>query len=211
MDITWYGHSCFRLRFSCGTVVTDPFAESIGRPPLALAADLVTISHDHPGHNNAAAVGGAPFVVAGPGEYEAKGIFIVGVRLDHDARAGGHLGHTTAYCISADDLTICHMGDVGHPLSQAQVEALGAIDVLLLPVGGHRTIGSGIAAEVVSMLDPALVVPMHFQSAGRPELEPLDKFLKEMGVAHVEPEEVLKVAGGRLPDEPQVAVLRARA
>jgi len=132
------------------------------------------------------------------------------VRLDHDGRGGGNLGFSTAFCITADNVTVCHLGDLGHRPTQAQVEELGQVHVLLVPVGGHNTIGAALAAEVVNLIDPAVVVPMHYQSPGRTDLEPVDKFLKEMGAAKAEVLEVLKVGPNRLTDEPQVVLLDIR-
>jgi L-ascorbate metabolism protein UlaG (beta-lactamase superfamily) len=210
MDIHWYGHSCFRLRASEGVIVTDPYGRDLGLKLPKIRADIVTVSHDHPGHNAAAAIQGEPFIIDRPGEYEVRGIFVVGVRMDHDARGGGNLGFSAAYCITADSITVCHLGDLGHRPTQAQVEALGQVDVLMVPVGGHNTIGAALAAEVVSLIDPAFVIPMHFHSPGRADLEPVDRFLTEMGVAKADPVEVLKVSPSRLTDEPQVVLLDLR-
>jgi L-ascorbate metabolism protein UlaG (beta-lactamase superfamily) len=207
MDIYWYGHSCFRLRTSGGFVVMDPYDKSLGLKVTRTAADVVTVSHDHPGHNNVRAVKGKPFVINGPGEYEVKGVFVVGVQTAHDARDGGLSGLNTAYCVTADDVTVCHLGDIGHRPTQSQVEALGTVDVLLVPVGGVTTIGAAVASEVVSLIDPAVVVPMHYKSSARDDLEPVDKFLKEMGAGKPEPLEMLRVQAGRLPEEPQVILL----
>jgi L-ascorbate metabolism protein UlaG (beta-lactamase superfamily) len=211
VDIHWYGHSCFRLRSGQGVVVTDPFQNREGVKLPRLRADVVTISHPHPGHGNASLVGDSPMVIDGPGEYEVKGIFVVGVATAHDAQQGAQLGPNTAYCITLDEITVCHLGDLGHPPSQAQIEELGSVDVLLVPVGGHTTIGAVQAADVTRMIDPAIVVPMHYASESRPDLDTVDKFLKEMGATGHPAEEMLRVAPGRLPDEPQVVVLEVRS
>jgi L-ascorbate metabolism protein UlaG (beta-lactamase superfamily) len=210
MDIHWYGHSCFRLRAAEGIVVMDPYGRQTGLKLPRPRADIVTVSHDHPGHNAVAAVQGEPFVIDGPGEYEVRGIFVSGTRLAHDARNGGNLGFSTAFSVTADEVTVCHLGDIGHRPTQAQVEALGQVHVLLVPVGGHNTIGAALAAEIVNLIDPSYIVPMHYRQPGRPELEPVDKFLQEMGVAASEPQDALKVTAARLPEEPQVVVLELR-
>jgi len=210
VDIVWYGHSCFRLRSPLGFVVMDPFQKASALRVPRLKAGVVTVSHDHPGHNNIHAVKSDPFVIDGPGEYEVKGVFVVGVRTFHDGRDGARLGLNTAYCVTADDVTVCHLGDLGHRPTQAQVETLGSVDVLLVPVGGQTTIGAALAAEVVSLIDPALVIPMHFRSSAREDLDSVDKFLKEMGAGQPEPQEMLRVGGGRLPEEPQVVLLQAK-
>lgn len=210
MDIQWYGHSCFRMRGANGTVIADPYGPGPGFKLPRVRADIVTVSHDHPGHSAAGAIQGEPFLIDGPGEYEIHGVFVVGVRMEHDARGGGNLGFSNAFCILDEDLCVCHLGDLGHRPTQAQVEALGQVDVLLVPVGGHNTIGPGAAAEVVNLIDPSYVVPMHYQSPRRPDLEPVERFLQEMGVAQAEPLEVLKVTANRLAEEPHVVLLAAK-
>jgi L-ascorbate metabolism protein UlaG (beta-lactamase superfamily) len=211
VDIFWYGHSCFRIRSSSGFVVLDPYGKELGRPLGRPTADLVTVSHDHAGHNNVKAIKGKPFVVDGPGEYEVKGIFVVGVRTAHDGRKGEERGLNTAYCISVDGITVCHLGDLGHRPTQAQVEKIGDIDVLMIPVGGSSTVGAALAAEIVSLLDASIVIPMHFRSEARQDLDPVDKFLKEVGAGETEPLEMLRVFEGRFPEEPQVVVLEPKA
>ena len=213
MEITWLGHSCFRLRGRDAAVVTDPCAKStgytIGRP----AADIVTVSHDHPGHNNVAVVQGDPRVVEGPGEFEIAGVLIMGIRTYHDGEKGEKLGRNTAYVIEVDDVRICHLGDLGHIPTSDQVEELSGVDVLLTPVGGGNTIGGAAAAETVSLLEPKLVIPMHYQTpAAKADLEPLDRFLKEIGAkgALEERQPKLAVTKSTLPHETKVQVLDYR-
>ena len=139
MEITWYGHSCFRLRAKECTLITDPFNKSIGYSLPRTTADIITISHDHPGHNNAEAIKHDPYVVNRPGEYEVKGIFIFGIPTYHDKRKGRDRGRNTAYLIEVENLSICHLGDLGHVPNQSQVEELSQVDVR----GGERWIGLG--------------------------------------------------------------------
>ena len=213
MEITWLGHSCFRLRGREAVVVTDPCAKStgynIGRP----TADIVTVSHDHPGHNNVAAVAGTPRVVQGPGEFEIAGVLIVGIRTYHDGQKGQKLGKNTAYVVELDDVRVCHLGDLGHVPTPDQVEELSGVDILLMPVGGGNTIGASAAAETVSLLEPKLVIPMHYQTpAAKAQLEPLDRFLKEIGArtALEERQPKLSVTSSTLPHETKVLVLDHR-
>ena len=138
MELLWHGHSCFELRAPEGVVVVDPHS---GLKDAQIEADILAISHGHPGHSNVGAVAGEPFVIDGPGEYEIGGVFVVGVHVAHDARSGGDRGLTTAYCIAADGVTVCHLGDLARRPTQEQVEALGTADVLLVPVGGDHTLG----------------------------------------------------------------------
>ncbi len=213
MEITWLGHSCFRLRGRDAAVVLDPCPKStgynIGRPN----ADIVTVSHDHPGHNHVGAVAGSPRVVNGPGEFEIAGVLIMGIRTYHDGEKGSKLGKNTAYVLELDDVRVCHLGDLGHVPTPEQVEDLSGVDVLLAPVGGGNTIGAAAAAETVSLLEPKLVIPMHYRTpAAKTELEPLDRFLKEMGApgAFDERQPKLSLAKSTLPHETKVLVLDYR-
>ena len=213
MEITWLGHSCFRLRGREAAVVTDPCAKSTGYSVGRLAADIVTVSHDHPGHNNVAAVTGSPRVVQGPGEFEIAGVLIMGIRTYHDEEKGERLGKNIAYVLEVDDLRVCHLGDLGHVPTPEQVEELSGVDILLAPVGGNNTIAAAAAAETVSLLEPKLVRPMHYQTpAAKAQLDPLDRFLKEMGAASAleERQAKLSITKSTLPHETKVLVLDYR-
>ncbi len=209
MEITWYGHSCFRLRGKGATVVTDPYSPDYGYTLPRIRADIVTISHHHPDHDYVRGIKGDPKVIDGPGEYEIKGVFITGIPTFHDRRRGRDRGSNTVFLFDIDDLRVCHLGDLGHVLDQSQVEALGDIDVLLIPVGSVYTINASQAAEVVSLLEPKIVIPMHYKTEVLTlKLDPVDKFLKEMGVGGLTPQESLKVTKSSLPEETQVVVLQ---
>jgi L-ascorbate metabolism protein UlaG (beta-lactamase superfamily) len=213
MEITWLGHSCFRLRGKDATVLTDPFAKSTGYSIGKPTADIVTVSHDHPAHNNVGAVAGTPRVVQGPGEFEMSGVLIMGVRTYHDSEKGEKLGKNTAFVFELDDVRVCHLGDIGHVPTPEQVEELSGVDVLLAPVGGGTTISAKAAAETVSLLEPKLVIPMHYQTpATKDDLEPLDRFLKEIGApkAIEEKQPKLSVTKSTLPHETKVMVLDYR-
>ena len=209
MDITWYGHSCFRISERGRlAVVTDPFSESIGLPAPRLKGEVVTVSHQQPGHNNIDAVKGRLYTLDGPGEYEIGGVFVTGVAL-HD-EATGRLN--VAYLFEYDNLTVLHLGDLNHVPDQSTIEALGEVNVALVPVGGGNALRASQAAEVVTMLEPNYIVPMHYAMPDLSmELEPVDKFLKAMGVSKVVEEDILKVTSGALTDQPQVVVLRPQA
>jgi L-ascorbate metabolism protein UlaG (beta-lactamase superfamily) len=209
MDITWYGHACFRLYQRGASVVTDPYEKSIGYELPRLRADIVTISHDHPGHRNAGPVRNKKLIITGPGEYEVRGVFITGIATFHDGKKGRTRGRNTIYLYDFDGLKICHLGDLGHIPSQAQVEALNSVDVLLIPVGGVSTLNAAQAAEMVSLLEPKLVVPMHYRLPSLAfKLDPVSKFLKAMGLDDVSPQETLSVTKANLPDETQVILLK---
>lgn len=211
MEIVWYGHSCFRLsERGLATVVTDPFdAEAVGYEALKLKADIVTISHDAPGHSHLAAVKGYSHAITGPGEYEIGGVFITGVQTDGQGKKAAERPRNTLYVFDFDGLTVAHLGDLRTVPTQAEVEALGTVHVALVPVGGGQGMNAAKAAEVVSLLEPNLVIPMHYQTpATQLNLDRLDKFLKEMGLHEVETLATLKVGKSSLPEETRVVALR---
>lgn len=211
MELYWLGHGCFRLRGRDATVVADPCPRSTGYTIGKVAADIVTISHDHPEHSYLEAITGTPKVLRGPGEYEIASVLFTGVRTYHDAQRGARRGRNTAFVIEIDDVRVCHLGDLGHVLTPEQVEMLPGIDVLLLPVGGGTTIDAVAAAEVVSLLEPKIVVPMHYRTeVSTAKLDPLSRFLHEMGLGDVIPQPRLSVTRSNLPSETQVVVLEYR-
>lgn len=214
MELTWLGHSSFRLRGKDATLLTDPPSPSTGYTLGRLSADIVTISHDHPGHNYAKGVAGEPRIVDGPGEYEIKQVLLTGVNVFHDGQRGKLLGRNTAYLITLDDIHICHLGDLGDVLSDRAIEALNGADVLLVPVGGGNSLNSAKAVEVIAQLEPRIIVPMHYAtptySGGETPLDPVDKFLREMGVETLEAQPKLVVTPQNLPVEAQVVVLSSR-
>lgn len=208
MEITWYGHACFRLSERGVVVVTDPFGDSVGYNRPRTRADVVTISHDHPGHCSRTGFRGGPRFFDGPGEYEVRDVFITGITTFHDGRRGAVRGRNSVFLFEFEGITVCHLGDLGHIPDQSQVEALSDVDILLVPVGGLHTIDSAQAAEVISLIEPRLVVPMHYKTAKeKARLQSIDKFLKEMGQAATAPLPELKVTRSGLPEETQVVVL----
>jgi L-ascorbate metabolism protein UlaG (beta-lactamase superfamily) len=208
MEITWYGQSCFRLRDRLATAVTDPYGKDIGYSLPRVRADIVTVSHDHSDHNYVKGVRGDPKVLSGPGEYEVSGVFVTGISTFHDRKKGGSRGRNTVFLFDFEGLTVCHLGDLGHVPTQAQVEALDDIDVLLIPVGSRFTINASQAAEVISLLEPRLVIPMHYKTKTlKVKLDPVSKFLKEMGLSQLTTHESLKVSKSSLPEETQVMLL----
>ncbi len=208
MEITWYGHACFRLRDRGVTVVTDPYEPSIGYTLPRLRADIVTVSHDHADHNYVSGIKGGPKIIDGPGEYEVKGVFITGIATFHDRRKGVQRGRNTVFLFEFDSLTICHLGDLGHVPTRAQVETLSDVDILLIPVGGVSTIGATQAAEVISLLEPKIVIPMHYKTkALTVKLASVNRFLQEMGLKKLAAQEGLKVTASTLPEETQIVLL----
>ncbi|MBI5963178.1 MAG: MBL fold metallo-hydrolase [Chloroflexi bacterium] len=210
MEITWYGHSCFRLtERNYVTVVTDPFdSKTVGYDPLKLKAEIVTISHDAPGHNNSDAVKGTTHVLTGPGEFEIGGVFITAVQTDSAGRKAKDNVRNTIYVFDYDGITVAHLGDLQKIPTQSEIELLGTVNVALVPVGGGGSLNAAKAAEVVSMLEPNLVVPMHYHTPdSKIKLEEINKFIKEMGLSKQEAQPSLKVSRSGLPDETHVVVL----
>jgi len=210
MEITWYGHSCFRLtERSLASVVTDPFDHLVaGYEPLKLKAEIVTVSHDAPGHNFVAAVKGKEHVITGPGEYEIGSVFITGVQTNGHGERSPDEPRNTLYVFDFDGVTVAHLGDLRRVPSQTEIEALGNVHVALVPVGGGGGLNAAKAVEVVSLLEPGIVIPMHFGTpASLINLSPVSKFLKEMGLSEIEPQPTLKVNRGAVPEETRVVVL----
>ena len=210
MEITWLGHSCFRIKGKEVTLVTDPFAESIGYPPVKLTANIVTLSHPHPGHSYVADIESNPKILSRPGEYEIGGVFVTGISTFHDSEQGESRGKNTIYLIEIDDVRLCHLGDLGHVPSPRQIEDLGNVEVLFVPVGGVSTINAKMASEIVRFLNPKIIFPMHYGTEVATWLEPLGKFLKEMGLGEVVPQPKFFFTRSSLPLETQVVVLDYR-
>jgi len=210
LDVTWLGHGCFRLRGRSAAVVTDPFPPAIGLKLPKLDADLVTISHEHENHSYTQVMRDS-YEIRGPGEYEVAGVSVIGVPTFHDAEKGAKHGRNTVYLIEIDDVRVCHLGDLGHALDDAEAEAISSPDVLLVPVGGHTSINAAQAAEIVRQLEPRFVVPMHYAIPGlKLELDSLDRFLKEMAVTASEPQPKLSVQASSGEYETKVVVLEPK-
>ena len=209
MDITYYGHSCFRFTERGNiSIVTDPYDESLGLGQPKPKGDIITISHDAPGHNYVDGVKGHSYVLAGPGEYEFNGVFIYGVPLHYVPTDGGEPQRNVGYVANYGGLTVAHLGDLLHVPDQSTVEAMGEVNVALVPVGGGGALKASEAAEVIALIEPNYIVPMHYAIPGLAlDLDPVDKFLKEMGVSKVQEEDSLRVTSSGLPEQPQVVVL----
>lgn len=205
MEIVWYGLSCFRLTDRHhATTVTDPYQRKFGLPQLKLRGDVVTISHDASGHNNTAAVSGRQRELSGPGEYEIGNVFITGIATLGEATESSNI----LFLFDYNGLTIAHLGDMVEVPTQTQIEALEQVDILLVPVGGGHSLNAAKAAELVSMLEPGIVIPMHYKIPGlKLELEDVERFLKEMGVTDPLEEDSLKLSKGTVSEETQVVLL----
>jgi len=212
MHITWHGQSCFKIQGQNVTIITDPFDKSYGLKVPRMAADIITSSHDHNDHNNVKAVKGidesSPFIITGSGEYEVKDVFVYGIPCFHDKNEGQDRGENTIYRIEIDNLTLVHLGDLGHAFANGQLEKLKQVDILFVPVGGVYTIDAKAASEVISQIEPRIVIPMHYQIPGlKLKLDSLDKFCKEIGVCPTEKLAKLKIAKKDLPAEDMKVVV----
>ncbi len=165
MDLTWLGHSCFRIRSDETSIITDPYPPSIGLELREPAPTLATVSHRHPNHSCREALAGEPRVLDGPGEYELSGIYVTGVMTPKGA-GDPPSKRNTAYLFEIERLRVCHLGDVSARLTPRQVQELSPLDILLIPVGGGCTIDAPGAAEMVRALGPRVVVPMHYRLPG---------------------------------------------
>lgn len=208
MEITWYGHSCFRLtERNYATVVTDPFDhKKVGYDALKLKAEIVTVSHDAPGHNNTDVVKGTTHTLIGAGEFEIGGVFITAVQTGGSKKKDKI--RNTLYVFDYDGITVAHLGDLQEVPTQSEVEALGTVNVLLIPVGGGSSLNAAKASEVVSLIEPNIVIPMHYSTSdSKITLDSLSKFLKEMGLGKTDAQPSLKITRSALPDETKVIVL----
>lgn len=216
MDITYAGHSAFKIKASAGTVVTDPYDAHVGFAMSSASADVVTVSHQHSDHNAVNLVKGTarrdkPFIIDKPGEYEVGGISVFGVPTFHDTNQGAERGSNIVFTVVMDSIKVCHLGDLGHELTQEQISDIGAVDVLLIPVGGSFTIDPQRAVKTIHMLEPSYVIPMHYKTPGHDEkvygdLATLEDFLKAYG-SEAKPVAKLTVEAGRLPEETELVVL----
>ncbi|MFC1905372.1 MBL fold metallo-hydrolase [Chloroflexota bacterium] len=208
MDITWLGHSCFRIKGKEVVVITDPCNPSFGYKSAKLNADIVTVSHSHPGHSYIEAIENGFMEIKGPGEYELKNVFVTGISTFHDQNRGSERGKNTVYIIEIDGVTLCHLGDIGHGLSSGLKEELSDIGVLFLPVGGVSTIDGSMAGDLVRDIAPKIVIPMHYKTpALTRELDPLDVFLKKMGMKELVAQPKFSVNKSTLPPSTQIVFL----
>ncbi|HWV24036.1 MAG TPA: MBL fold metallo-hydrolase [Thermomicrobiales bacterium] len=208
-EIRWLGHNCFRIRSKEATVITDPVGKKTGYTLAKQTADIVTISHDHPGHTNLAAIKPEFQVIDGPGEYEVHGVFIEGLRTYHDKEKGASHGYNTVYHLEFGGLTYAHLGDLGHPLSDEQIESLSNVDILFAPAGGGPLLSASDMAEVVGAISPRMLIPMQFRTPkGDQSREPIEPFAKHLGIEMPSVVDKVTVKASDLTDQMQFIVLK---
>jgi L-ascorbate metabolism protein UlaG (beta-lactamase superfamily) len=214
MKVKWLGHACFLLTSDSGLrIITDPYtpgAFGLDYAPPAETADIVTVSHDHADHNNVAAVKGNPQVVRGAGSHQAKGIQFKGVATAHDQSSGKERGPNTILCFALDGINVCHLGDLGHDLSDQTVADIGDVDVLLIPVGGNFTIGAPVANGVCKKLAPKVIIPMHFKNARCPSfpVAGVEEFTRERQQVKTMPGSEIELKKEQLPSGAETIVLK---
>ena len=214
MDITYLGHSSFLFKFGSTKVVCDPFSESVGFKLPKTTSDIVTISHDHEDHCNFKVLQDEPMVINGPGEYEVKGVAITGIASFHDDKSGKERGKNVIYTFDSDELRVCHLGDLGHEVSEKDVNKIGDIDVLMIPVGGVYTIDLKQAVKVIKQIGPSIVIPMHYKTKEHDKkfekCSTLKEFVDEIQLEPVKAQKLV-VKKLELPEEMQLAVLERYA
>ena len=187
MHFSWYGQSCFKIQAKDATIIVDPFDYGVtGLNPPRSKADVVVYSHRHGDH--AGEYKQADFAIVGPGEYEVKGVHFYGFPVPHDGENGKRLGFSSAFLIETEDLKVLHLGDLGAKnLTSEQIEELGDVDIVLVPVGGIYTLDAEDAEKLVRQIEPHVVIPMHYAVPKlKLKLDGVEKFLKEMGAGKKE-------------------------
>jgi L-ascorbate metabolism protein UlaG (beta-lactamase superfamily) len=207
--IKWFAQSSFLVTSSKETkIVTDPYAPTSDLSAIAEAADIVTVSHEHSDHNNTASVLGSPQIIRST--TQAKGIAFRAIASYHDNTQGKQRGSNTIFAFEVDGLKICHLGDLGHLLDDNQIREIAGVDVLFIPVGGYYTIDAAMASQVVSQLNPKVIIPMHYKTERMTSspLATVDDFLKgKSNVIHPDTS-VIELKAAELPAEAQIVVLK---
>lgn len=208
MKIKWYGQSYFQILSQRGkdkqiSIAIDPFSEEIGLHPPKIEADILLITHDHSDHNNKKVILSSPFIIEDPGEYEIKEVFIQGISAFHDELKGQTRGKITIYTIEIEGISLCHLGDLGQSeLTTGQLEKIGQVDILMIPVGGKFTISAKEAVKVMSQIEPKIIIPMHYALPKlKTKLDGVNKFLKTLGIKSIEALSTLSVKKRDLSEE----------
>jgi L-ascorbate metabolism protein UlaG (beta-lactamase superfamily) len=212
MEIVYFGHSSFKIKGKKTVLVTDPFSlQTQGMKIPSTVVDVVTVSHQHKDNNCVLAISGNPLIISGPGEYEVKGTKVVGIAAYHDSVKGEKYGRNTIYRIETDGISLAHLGD---KLDDKDVEILDGIDILMIPVGGMNTISTHEAVEIISQLEPKIIIPMYFKAAGpnqavTEKADEMAVFLKEMGKEGIKPQTKLVISKDKLPAEQTIVILES--
>ena len=208
MEIKFYGHACFSIKEGNATIVTDPYDESTGLKLPSLSSDVVVVSHNHPNHNNVKAINGEPKIFNWPGEYETQNIYFKGIHSFHNPKDDPEQNENTIFTITFKNIHICHLGDQGTKLTPEQLEKVGEVDILFVPIGSKDTINAKKAKEVVEQIEPRIVIPMVYHTEGSTiGLDTLEPFLAEMGAKNIEPIDCFTVKRSELPEDNSKVVI----
>ena len=212
MQINYLGHSCFKIKGKNSTLLTDPFDKFVGFPMPKTKAEIVTISHQHKDHNCLDNIEGEPFIIQAPGEYEVGDVSVFSLKTFHDDVKGAQRGTNVIYNIQMEDISLCHLGDLGHKLNDRQLEKVNGVDVLFVPVGGVFTLGPKQVIEVINQIEPAIIIPMHYRTSRHDQdkfgkLFSLKDFLAEIGAPEAQAQEKLVISKTSLPEESEVIPL----
>lgn len=213
MQIRSLGHACFLLTTEAGVrLVLDPYDAAVGYPLPEVTADIVTISHEHHDHSNRDLVEGNPFIIDREGHEQMQGVSIDTYPCWHDDQQGQRRGENLWVSVQADGLRVCHAGDLGHLPDRALLAKIGAVDVLMLPVGGYYTIDAAQAWQTVQLVKPRVVIPMHYRTevCVYDEIAPVADFLAQAGAPHVQPLAELSVNAKNIGHIPPIVVLEWR-
>jgi len=209
MKIRWLGHSCFLITNERGiNILTDPFDETLGYRMTKEKINIITISHEHYDHNNTMGIKGKPVVLKGPVNRDTHKIVFKGISSYHDSVYGKHRGENTIFVIKTDELTLCHLGDLGHLLYNEQLEQINHVDILFIPVGGYFTINHIQAEQVINQIKAKIVIPMHYKTeAIKWSIDPLSVFLNEKQNIKMVGEKFFEVNSSTLPEKTTIYVL----
>ena len=207
MVITYYGLSCFKVQSGDQTIIFDPPSKDSDLKPPRFETHVALSSHNHPLHNGIKDLPGkkesGPFLISGPGEYEIEDLSVTGLNSFHDSSQGKERGRNTIYVVEMENMRLCHLGDFGEKeLSAENIEAMGEIDVLFVPVGGKDVIDPEEAVKIISELEPKIAIPMHYAISKTPiKGAKIEEFLKEWGEEKISPEDKFTFKKKDLPED----------
>lgn len=212
MEIRWLGHSCFLITNQRGiNILTDPFDGTLGYQMTKEKINIITISHEHYDHNNTMGIKGKPVVLKGPVNRDTHKMIFKGIASYHDSVFGEYRGENTIFVIKADEMVLCHLGDLGHLLDSVQLEEINQVDILFIPIGGYYTINHIQADQVIKQIKPKIVIPMHYKTdAIKWSIDPVSVFLDKKQNVKIITEKTLSIDYQSLPEKTTIYILNYR-